>query len=246
MPPRSMIRSSGQPKPPSSSVTSRFAKSSSPLRTPRARPAAWPARPSPGSSWCSASSRREHRERRPGSARSACGIRRHLALSQPGSRGAVVRPRNRRRVRGRLGSRPGRSSRGRGLEMTSKGALASAPSPIRSRNGRRQHRRGSPIGVGGPARHLRHPLSPPRPRDREQGADPRDLARDRKLVRGNHALLSLAGPIAFIAVIAVWGTLVVAGFALILWPHFPDGFAASEGAGREAIWRMPSTSPWST
>ena len=54
----------------------------------------------------------------------------------------------------------------------------------------------------------------------------------RKLVRGNHALLSLAGPIAFIAVIAVWGALVVAGFALILWPHFPDGFAASEGAGR--------------
>lgn len=53
----------------------------------------------------------------------------------------------------------------------------------------------------------------------------------RKLVRGNHALLSLAGPTAFIAVIAVWGALVVAGFALILWPHFPEGFALSEGAG---------------
>ena len=51
----------------------------------------------------------------------------------------------------------------------------------------------------------------------------------RTLVRGNHAALSLAGPLAFIAVIAVWGTLVVAGFALMLWPHFPGGFAASRG-----------------
>lgn len=53
----------------------------------------------------------------------------------------------------------------------------------------------------------------------------------RKLVRGNQALLSLAGPISFIAVIAVWGALVVAGFALVLWPHFPEGFVVSEGAG---------------
>jgi hypothetical protein len=55
----------------------------------------------------------------------------------------------------------------------------------------------------------------------------------RKLVRGNHELLSLAGPIAFIAVIALWGVLVTAGFALILWPHFPADFAVSEGAGGE-------------
>lgn len=53
----------------------------------------------------------------------------------------------------------------------------------------------------------------------------------RRLVRGNHALLSLAGPVAFIAVLAVWAALVVVGFALILWPHFPEDFVVSGGAG---------------
>jgi hypothetical protein len=51
----------------------------------------------------------------------------------------------------------------------------------------------------------------------------------RILVRGNHVALSLAGPLAFIAVIAVWGALVLVGFALIFWPHFPEGFATSKG-----------------
>jgi hypothetical protein len=55
----------------------------------------------------------------------------------------------------------------------------------------------------------------------------------RRLVRGNHAALSLAGPIAFITVIAVWGTLVIVGFALVLWPHFPEGFSASVGVSIE-------------
>jgi hypothetical protein len=50
----------------------------------------------------------------------------------------------------------------------------------------------------------------------------------RRSVRGNHVLLSLAGPLAFITVITVWGGLVILGFALIFWPHFPEGFA---GAG---------------
>jgi Ion channel len=50
----------------------------------------------------------------------------------------------------------------------------------------------------------------------------------RTLVRGNHAALSLAGPIAFVSVIFVWGALVVLGFALIFWPHFPEGFAVSQ------------------
>ena len=56
----------------------------------------------------------------------------------------------------------------------------------------------------------------------------------RALARGNHAALSLAGPVAFIAVVVVWGTLVAVGFALMLWPHFPDGFASTaalEGGG---------------
>jgi voltage-gated potassium channel Kch len=55
----------------------------------------------------------------------------------------------------------------------------------------------------------------------------------RRAVRGNHAVLSLAGPLAFISVIAVWGALVVFGFALILWPHFPEGFAFGAGIGVE-------------
>ncbi|HZO60107.1 MAG TPA: potassium channel family protein [Solirubrobacterales bacterium] len=52
----------------------------------------------------------------------------------------------------------------------------------------------------------------------------------RLVVRGNHAALSLAGPLAFLTVIVTWGTLVVIGFALMLWPHFPEGFANSEAA----------------
>ena len=52
----------------------------------------------------------------------------------------------------------------------------------------------------------------------------------RTLVRGNHAALSLAGPVAFIGVIVVWGALVAVGFSLLLWPHFPEGFAMGGGA----------------
>lgn len=51
----------------------------------------------------------------------------------------------------------------------------------------------------------------------------------KRLARGNHRLLSYAGPVAFIAVIATWGALVVLGFALILWPQMPDGFAVAAG-----------------
>jgi hypothetical protein len=61
----------------------------------------------------------------------------------------------------------------------------------------------------------------------------------RALVRRNHPALSLAGPIAFLTVIAVWGTLVVVGFALMLWPHFPEGFSstgASSIGGGSHFW----------
>jgi Ion channel len=51
----------------------------------------------------------------------------------------------------------------------------------------------------------------------------------KKLARGNHLVLSLAGPIAFIAVIAAWGSLVVLGFSLIIWPHLPEAFAFGGG-----------------
>lgn len=54
----------------------------------------------------------------------------------------------------------------------------------------------------------------------------------RLTARGNHTMLSLAGPVAFITVIAAWGTMVAVGFALIIWPQLPEGFAI--GAGLDA------------
>ena len=50
----------------------------------------------------------------------------------------------------------------------------------------------------------------------------------RSLVKEKHAALSLAGPLAFIAVLATWGALIIFGFALILWPYFPQDFAVAE------------------
>ncbi len=51
----------------------------------------------------------------------------------------------------------------------------------------------------------------------------------RRLAHGNHRMLSFAGPVAFITVITAWGTLVVMGFALIIWPHLPEAFALGVG-----------------
>lgn len=56
----------------------------------------------------------------------------------------------------------------------------------------------------------------------------------RRIVRGDHRVLSLAGPAAFIGVILVWGSLVVFGFAFILWPQLPDHFAFHGGLERES------------
>jgi hypothetical protein len=53
----------------------------------------------------------------------------------------------------------------------------------------------------------------------------------RRAAKGDHAVLSLAGPLAFISVIAAWGGLVIMGFALILWPHFPNEFALRGDVG---------------
>jgi Ion channel len=53
----------------------------------------------------------------------------------------------------------------------------------------------------------------------------------RQLARRNHRALSLAGPVAFIGVIAVWGALVVLGFTLIVWQHLPHAFAVAKGLG---------------
>ena len=50
----------------------------------------------------------------------------------------------------------------------------------------------------------------------------------RRVAKGKQAALSLAGPLAFITVLAAWGTLIIVGFALILWPYFPEGFAVAD------------------
>jgi hypothetical protein len=51
----------------------------------------------------------------------------------------------------------------------------------------------------------------------------------RVVARGDQRVLSLAGPIAFLAVIATWGGLVILGFALLMWPHLPEGFSFDPG-----------------
>ena len=60
----------------------------------------------------------------------------------------------------------------------------------------------------------------------------------KRLARGNHRMLSFAGPVAFITVIGTWGALVVIGFALIIWPNMPDSFAVTtqlDAAGQDSI-----------
>lgn len=65
----------------------------------------------------------------------------------------------------------------------------------------------------------------------------------RRLARGNHAVLSFAGPASFVAVIGLWGGLVLVGFALVYWPHMPEGFTfqtgldpAAQGGFEDAIY----------
>ena len=51
--------------------------------------------------------------------------------------------------------------------------------------------------------------------------------------RRGRSVLVLAGPVGLLAVVAVWATLLILGWSLILWPHMEDGFAraASESSG---------------
>src|SRR5512133_2142913 len=55
----------------------------------------------------------------------------------------------------------------------------------------------------------------------------------RRVARRNHSVLSFAGPLAFFAVILTWSALVIVGFAVMLWPHFPDDYVVTAGAGRD-------------
>ena len=41
--------------------------------------------------------------------------------------------------------------------------------------------------------------------------------------------MSLAGPVAFVAVIATWAGLLVLGWALVFWPHMPGDFRFDAG-----------------
>lgn len=42
--------------------------------------------------------------------------------------------------------------------------------------------------------------------------------------------LALAGPLSFLVVIASWAVMLVAGWALVYWPHMPEGFSFAEQA----------------
>lgn len=48
---------------------------------------------------------------------------------------------------------------------------------------------------------------------------------------GGGRLARLAGPLGLLAVIIVWGTLAVIGWALLYWPSVPDGFRFASGPG---------------
>lgn len=51
----------------------------------------------------------------------------------------------------------------------------------------------------------------------------------RWLTRGRPDALSLVGPAAFTSVVAVWGLLLVLGWALVYWPHLPGEFLIASG-----------------
>jgi voltage-gated potassium channel Kch len=64
----------------------------------------------------------------------------------------------------------------------------------------------------------------------------------RRVATLRRGLLPTAGPLALVVVITCWLTLLVVGWAIVLWPHIPDGFrfapgaAAGEGAFVDALY----------
>ena len=46
----------------------------------------------------------------------------------------------------------------------------------------------------------------------------------RHMPGGERTLGLLAGPLSYIAVVATWATLLAVGWALVFWPHMPEGF----------------------
>jgi hypothetical protein len=51
----------------------------------------------------------------------------------------------------------------------------------------------------------------------------------RRLFPGNHARLSIAGPLAFVATVFAWGILIVAGFGLVYRPFISSSFVMAPG-----------------
>lgn len=45
-----------------------------------------------------------------------------------------------------------------------------------------------------------------------------------RLAPGRSPLLTLAGPVAVVVVIATWAALLLLGWTLVIWPHMPEGF----------------------
>lgn len=46
----------------------------------------------------------------------------------------------------------------------------------------------------------------------------------RVAARRRRAVMALAGPMGIVFTVAVWGVLIAVGWALLYWPHLPDGF----------------------
>ena len=51
----------------------------------------------------------------------------------------------------------------------------------------------------------------------------------RAMAAGRPRLFSLAGPFALLAVVLSWGLLLIAGWALVYWPHMPSDFTLGSG-----------------
>jgi Ion channel len=55
----------------------------------------------------------------------------------------------------------------------------------------------------------------------------------RRFASGRDGVFTIAGPLALGAVIAVWAVLLIVGWALVYWPHLPDGFNFGSGVVSE-------------
>ncbi|QFG21262.1 potassium channel family protein [Actinomadura sp. WMMB 499] len=52
-----------------------------------------------------------------------------------------------------------------------------------------------------------------------------------KHLRARKRVVGLVGPLAMVAVVAMWALIIVLGWAVVYWPHMPEAFAFSSGSG---------------